>query len=408
MSSQGQNTKLYTIQSNNSQTFTNKPRMVKYQVLRKQNGLGSRIIRQLDPNVEEQIIETCKSLMPTRPDTQQSKQKSGTQTVLEKPDTREKMASRLRTPKSEGLLRFKSQENQIEDFQPINQQFNYVDEIPLDHPIWKLILPDVQSVNIPKLINDNPDYFHHQLGFCACYKCECGQCKCNFSKTCKLNYSSSQNTVYGKDFLHKQTEYNALRPLNQTYYSTQFCNQKPIDQQSLHQTSYKQFKVPVQEMLRPQSQEHRGDFLGNSSYKTQFKFWGPPETAHFKRPVHQSVSDQIPFTAQSLYQDSFANKPYQKPSDSLKMVTELTPLPTGQPFVSQSQTQLAYQPFRIQKNPKLNSEKINDYGRSPKYDTQYKSLVNTEYTPKRQRYCPAKEYIAHYQQRALQKLKQQQ
>lgn len=39
-----------------------------------------------------------------------------------------------------------------------------MDEIPLDHPIWKLILPDVLSVNIPKLINDNPDYFHHQLG----------------------------------------------------------------------------------------------------------------------------------------------------------------------------------------------------------------------------------------------------
>ncbi|KAM3145645.1 hypothetical protein pb186bvf_002191 [Paramecium bursaria] len=356
---------------------SSKPKLVNYFINKKQQGLGQRIVRQhveLQQQNEEKPTDTVKSLkVPTRTETRQSHQsrKSENQeTVQTQPRVQSNLSKRPIT--IDTTQKFRTQES-IYPGEELFSEYQFIDEIPLDHPIWKQILPDDPNINIPKLIAENPEYFQHILGFCSCYKCSCGQCKCNFAKNVKINATQTHASVYGKDFNFNQCQYNQLLPLNQTFYSTKFNDQQVIDLQSQHRHNFRVNKNQVQQSLRPSSREHKGDFIGNSSYRTFYNNWGPPDTHFFKRPHHISVSDQIPFVASSLYQDSFNSRKLLSKTENCKNITDLTPLPTGQQFLAKTQNQIAYQPFKILQQPKLNKE-FPIFDKPPRYDGQFKKI----------------------------------
>jgi hypothetical protein len=98
----------------------------------------------------------------------------------------------------------------------------------VNDPIWSQILPEslIDQVDIAKLIEDNPEYFHHHLGLCACYKCKCGRCRCDIGNQVKLRVNGALLTIYGKDYAPKQSqEYNKLQALNAMNYQTRFLEQ---------------------------------------------------------------------------------------------------------------------------------------------------------------------------------------
>jgi hypothetical protein len=87
----------------------------------------------------------------------------------------------------------------------------------VNDPIWQQILPEylLESVDITKLVEDNPEYFHHHLGFCACFKCKCGRCRCDLGNQVKLRVNGALLTIYNKDFGAKNaSDLNNLQALN--------------------------------------------------------------------------------------------------------------------------------------------------------------------------------------------------
>lgn len=42
-----------------------------------------------------------------------------------------------------------------------------------------------------RLLDENPDYFYHNLGLCACYKCKCGRCKCDAKNNIKVQLNGA-------------------------------------------------------------------------------------------------------------------------------------------------------------------------------------------------------------------------
>ncbi len=75
--------------------------------------------------------------------------------------------------KDKKILTLQCEEDDIDPF--------LLDSISVNDPIWNQIIPEglLNTVNLEKLIEDNPEYFHHQLGLCACFRCRCGRCKCD-------------------------------------------------------------------------------------------------------------------------------------------------------------------------------------------------------------------------------------
>ena len=53
-----------------------------------------------------------------------------------------------------------------------------------------------------KIVEENSEYFYHLAGNCACKRCTCGTCKCDFQKI-KMSYLNGLKTTYGKDFVGK-------------------------------------------------------------------------------------------------------------------------------------------------------------------------------------------------------------
>lgn len=49
----------------------------------------------------------------------------------------------------------------------------------------------IDANTVQHLVEDNPDYFYHHLGMCACYKCKCGRCKCDVSNQIKLKINGA-------------------------------------------------------------------------------------------------------------------------------------------------------------------------------------------------------------------------
>lgn len=46
----------------------------------------------------------------------------------------------------------------------------------------------------------------HMLSNCACFKCDCGLCKCAYGYGAKLNYKNGLKSTYTKDFVLKDND----------------------------------------------------------------------------------------------------------------------------------------------------------------------------------------------------------
>ncbi|KRX07179.1 hypothetical protein PPERSA_00336 [Pseudocohnilembus persalinus] len=104
--------------------------------------------------------------------------------------------------------------------------YAFIDKLTLSDPrlqgAYAEELLNNPNLDIEFLIEQDPDYFHHIFGNCACAKCTCKKCKCRHNKP-RLSYKSGYNTAYSLDFSQKsggtQNSQYKTPALNQTHYN---------------------------------------------------------------------------------------------------------------------------------------------------------------------------------------------
>lgn len=57
----------------------------------------------------------------------------------------------------------------------------------------------MNPLDMENLLNQNTDYLLHMLSCCACFKCDCGLCRCNFVNGPRIN-NKQVYTIFIKYF----------------------------------------------------------------------------------------------------------------------------------------------------------------------------------------------------------------
>lgn len=68
----------------------------------------------------------------------------------------------------------------------------------------------IYNINPIILIENNPDYFSHLLGLCACFRCICGICKCKYAESKNVSLRLAPNksqTCYQREYFDKSGDY---------------------------------------------------------------------------------------------------------------------------------------------------------------------------------------------------------
>ncbi|CAD8168811.1 unnamed protein product [Paramecium octaurelia] len=278
-----------------------------------------------------------------------------------------------------------------------------LDQISPEDPIWRQILPDnmpLDEQTLEKLLEDNPDYFYHHLGFCACYRCKCGRCRCDVSNQVKLKINGSFLTIYDKDFIPHKSSYNNLTPLNSKTYTTKFLDQKTIDFTTSHQQDYKEMPLQSTESFKPPYRPQLGSMSNLTSYRSNYSNWGN-NYQRFSRYPHISTSTDIKFIGKTQYQDSFVPPSSWKVESQNYFKSELSPMPTG-PFVGMTTSQQNFQPFKVARSPQKPTH--HKYETTPSFDGQFTSTGMKDFTQQQDDYCPAKQFQKIFRKKLAQKV----
>ncbi|CAD8083777.1 unnamed protein product [Paramecium sonneborni] len=300
------------------------------------------------------------------------------------------------------------QQNQEHNCYEITPQL--LSEISIDDPIWKNILPNnlqLDEKQLIQLLDENTDYFYHNLKLCACYKCICGRCKCDANNQIKLKLNGMFLTNYDKDFVNNhKSKYSLTNPLNQKTYETNFMDQKSINLKSLYQQDFQQQPIELTTNLKKHSSQQVGSVSNLTSYRSNYNEWGTNYHKFIPYP-HISTSPDIKFIGTSQYKDSYISPNRLSLNNANNFKTSLAPLPNGQ-FESQTTHKMSFLPYPTSHISQINPQ--NFYQKIPTYEGQFISTEMNDYIQKEDVSCPSKLFQKLFRRQMAEKIlkKQQQ
>ncbi|CAD8133632.1 unnamed protein product [Paramecium pentaurelia] len=283
-------------------------------------------------------------------------------------------------------------------------------EISMDDPIWKRILPEnlkLDENQLIQLLDENTDYFYHNLKLCACFKCTCGRCKCDVTTQVKLKLNGIFLTNYDKDFvINHKSKKSVTNPLNQKTYDTKFMDQKSINLKSLYQQDFQQQPLELQPNLKKHSSQQIGSVSNLTSYRSNYNDWGTNYHKFIPYP-HISTSPDIKFIGSSQYKDSYISPNRWNINNAHYFKTCLTPIPTGQ-FEGQTTHKTSFIPYSTSHKSQIDRQNV--YEKIPTFEGQFISTEMNDYIKKDDQNCPAKQFQKIFRKQMADKLlkKQQQ
>ncbi|CAD8176136.1 unnamed protein product [Paramecium octaurelia] len=296
------------------------------------------------------------------------------------------------------------QQQQHEDHNCYEITPQLLSEISIDDPIWKRILPDNLTLNekqLIQLLDENTDYFYHNLKLCACFKCTCGRCKCDASTQVKLKLNGVFLTNYDKDFVtNHKSQKSVTNPLNQKTYDTNFMDQKSINLKSLYQQDYQQQPLEFQPNLKKHSNQQIGSVSNLTSYRSNYNDWGTNYHKFTPFP-HISTSPDIKFIGTSQYKDSYMSPNRWSINNAHYFKTSLTPIPTGQ-FEGQTTHKTSFIPYSTSHKSQIDRQHV--YEKIPTFEGQFISTEMHDYIQQEDKNCPAKQFQKIFRQQMADKL----
>ncbi|CAD8167677.1 unnamed protein product [Paramecium octaurelia] len=277
-------------------------------------------------------------------------------------------------------------------------------EISMDDPIWKRILPEnlnLDEKQLIQLLDENTDYFYHNLKLCACFKCTCGRCKCDASNQVKLKLNGIFLTNYEKDFVtnHKSKK-SVTNPLNQKTYETNFMDQKSINLKSLYQQDFQQQPLEIQPNQKKPTTHQIGSVSNLTSYRSNYNEWGTNYHKFTPYP-HISTSPDIKFIGSSQYKDSYVSPNRWSINNANYFKTCLTPIPTGQ-FEGQTTHKMSFLPYTTSHKSQIDRQHV--YEKIPTFEGQFISTEMHDYIQKEDQNCPAKQFQKIFRRQMAEKL----
>ncbi|KAL4500561.1 hypothetical protein ABPG72_002985 [Tetrahymena utriculariae] len=276
--------------------------------------------------------------------------------------------------------------------------YSFLDDIsPNDPRLQRLLNDEVitnKTIDVAKLLDQNPDYFHHMFRNCACFQCTCGLCKCEHSNL-KLTYKPGFKTNYRKDY-NKKT-FDNTPSINQTHYNSIGLHNPDDINPNLstnYRSDYQPWKVNKQSPKRDTYKPSGNPFFALTTYNSNFKDWQNYDpTNKSLKPLDKHVFG-LPFANTTTYKDNYNAKDLLNPLTARDIKAQLQGSSLLKGYQPQHSTE--YNSNYIGKNPydRSPNKNLSDKSRLPgipSFPDQFKSTFMNDFDNKRRlNDCPVK------------------